>query len=104
MPIVQGLVIDAQTRCEHYASKQDVLAIKFYCCKAWYPCYKCHEACADHPFERWPRDRFDRLALLCGVCKSEFSIITCLQTIACPHCGADFNPGCSLHHHLYFEV
>ncbi|NYF23235.1 putative CHY-type Zn-finger protein [Sporosarcina sp. JAI121] len=23
---------------------------------------------------------------------------------ACPECSAAFNPGCSLHRHLYFEI
>lgn len=101
---IEGLVIDDEARCEHYVSAEDIVAIRFYCCGVWYPCYRCHENCADHPIERWPAEQFDRRAVLCGACKTTLSIKTYLEVDACPHCGARFNPGCAAHHALYFAV
>lgn len=103
--IVQGATLDHQTRCVHYASPLDVVAIKFACCGEYYPCYHCHAEAADHPARRWPASAFDTRAVLCGVCRYELTIKEYLACHAsCPHCGAGFNPGCHRHHHLYFEL
>lgn len=60
---------------------------------------------ADHEAARWPRDAFDRLAVLCGACDSEFSIRDYLDgDDRCQTCDAAFNPRCRLHHPLYFEA
>ena len=37
---VCGVAIDAQTRCAHYHSELDRIAIKFKCCQAYYACYQ----------------------------------------------------------------
>ena len=51
------------------------------------------------------RSAFDERALLCGACGARFSIETYLDApLACPDCGAAFNPGCSDHHDRYFDV
>lgn len=102
--VVVGLGVDEQTRCTHYASERDVIAIKFRCCDTYYPCYECHLAVTDHPASLWPASDMDEKAVLCGCCGAELTVMqymNCDNT--CPKCGAQFNPGCRLHYHLYFE-
>ncbi|MFL0409911.1 CHY zinc finger protein [Microbacterium paludicola] len=99
---VHGAVVDAQTRCAHWAGPLDVLAILFPCCGRWYPCHSCHEEHADHPARRWPARVREAQALLCGVCGETSSIDEYLAAGECARCRAGFNPNCSLHHHLYF--
>ncbi|MGZ3838387.1 MAG: CHY zinc finger protein [Flavisolibacter sp.] len=102
---VRGELIDETTRCVHYHSPLDVIAIKFRCCQAYYPCYACHEGETDHPVQRWPELEFDTLAVLCGCCQKEMTIREYLSSNnQCPSCGASFNPKCRNHHHLYFQV
>lgn len=102
-PRVLGRVVDDMTRCEHYRGETDIIALKFACCGAYYPCYRCHEETADHPIARWrERDRQSG-AVLCGACRSELSIDEYLRAGACPRCAARFNPNCRLHHDIYFD-
>lgn len=102
---VRGVGVDPETRCAHYDADRDVVAIRFFCCDDYYPCFECHEAVADHDPERWPADRFDAPAVLCGVCGTELTVQTYLDAgHACPECGAAFNPGCADHYDRYFEV
>ncbi|MBM7675956.1 CHY zinc finger protein [Gracilibacillus alcaliphilus] len=104
MPTIYGLTVDEETRCEHYHQTEDVIAIKFKCCSKYYPCYKCHQACADHSMKRWGKHEFDQYAILCGVCKTELTIYQYLNSNKCPACAAPFNPGCANHYHLYFDL
>ncbi len=100
-----GVAVDAETRCDHYASTRDVVAIRFPCCDRYYPCFRCHAAVADHEPERLPADEFDEAAVLCGRCGSTLSVDAYLDCDdACPDCGAAFNPGCRRHRDRYFEV
>lgn len=102
---VQGVGMDGETRCVHYHTEKDIIAIKFKCCGTYYACYSCHEALAGHPAEVWERSRFDEKAILCGSCGHELTIneyLTC--GFRCPNCGTLFNPKCSLHAPLYFDV
>ncbi|RFA12384.1 hypothetical protein B7R22_16450 [Subtercola boreus] len=101
-PRVLGATVDAQTRCIHYHSELDVIAIRFACCGDYYPCHLCHAESAGHEARVWPVARQDALAVLCGVCLAELSIADYLGVDACPHCAAAFNPGCRLHAYLYF--
>ena len=101
--IVRGALVDDETRCIHWAGPTDVVAMRFACCDTYYPCFACHEG-AGHPAAVWPRARFDEPAVLCGVCRRELTVNEYLAADACPHCDAGFNPGCALHHHLYFET
>ncbi|WP_343795984.1 CHY zinc finger protein [Bacillus carboniphilus] len=101
---IKGAVTDNQTRCKHYHSEKDIIAIKFKCCDTYYPCYHCHQEIAGHEPEVWKEEEFDQRAILCGSCGTEITIHeyrNCGST--CPHCKASFNPGCALHYHLYFE-
>lgn len=103
-PPVRGPVVDDQTRCVHYRTPRDVVALEFACCEEFYPCHRCHAETADHAARVWPRDRRDREAVLCGVCGHLLAIADYLLVESCPACGSAFNPGCRDHAHLYFEV
>jgi len=101
---VYGKLVDGETRCEHYHSQLDIIAIKFKCCEKYYPCYQCHEETADHPAQTWTRDEWDTQAILCGACKTELTINEYMRSgNYCPNCKAAFNPNCSKHYHLYFQ-
>ncbi|WP_370532047.1 CHY zinc finger protein [Clavibacter sp. VKM Ac-2872] len=99
---VRGPAVDAETRCVHYGSALDVVALRAPCCDAWYPCHLCHAAVADHPLEVIPRSAHHLPAALCGVCRATMTVSEYLAADACPSCGAAFNPGCAAHAHLYF--
>lgn len=102
--IVRGLDIDPNTRCRHYHSAVDVIAIKMRCCETYFACMDCHIALAGHPAQVWPRAEWDRKAVLCGVCRSEMSVREYMDSgNRCPGCSAEFNPGCRNHYHFYFE-
>lgn len=103
-PRVLGPVVDDETRCVHYRTELDVIAIRFACCGEYYPCHLCHAESAGHPAEQWPVAERDRHAVLCGVCRGELSIAEYLSVDSCPACDAVFNPGCRLHTHYYFET
>jgi len=99
---VRGPAIDSQTRCIHYGSPLDVVALRAPCCDVWHPCHLCHAAVADHPLEVIPRSEHHLPAALCGVCRATMTVPEYLAADACPSCGAAFNPGCAAHAHLYF--
>ncbi|MUK87692.1 hypothetical protein GMD78_04660 [Ornithinibacillus sp. L9] len=104
MPRVYGPTIDEETRCIHYHSLNDIVAIKFKCCNKYYPCYKCHQESEGHSIIKWPKQEFDEQAILCGVCKTELTITEYVQTNTCPTCQSSFNEGCQNHYHIYFEM
>ncbi len=102
---VFGKSVDNQTRCVHWHSQLDIIAIKFKCCDKYYPCFSCHEEEADHEHQVWLKSEFDEKAILCGVCGNELSIKDYMASDnTCLHCNSGFNPGCSNHYHLYFET
>lgn len=101
-PRVLGPTVDDETRCIHYRTPLDVVAIKFECCREYYPCHACHAETAGHDATTWPRDARGERALLCGVCRHELTIDAYLGRDDCPACGAAFNPNCARHRHLYF--
>lgn len=101
---LRGVGVDAETRCHHYQTAKDVIAIKFACCETYYPCFQCHEAIADHEPTQWPCDRCTEPAVLCGSCRTELTVTEYFDAAhQCPHCDSDFNPGCYSHRSLYFE-
>ncbi|HVN01297.1 MAG TPA: CHY zinc finger protein [Caulobacteraceae bacterium] len=103
-PPVLGVELDPETRCAHWQGPRDVIAIRMRCCGDYYACHDCHAALADHPAVVWPKSEWDERAVLCGVCGTELSVAEYLACDnRCPTCNADFNPGCRLHYHLYFE-
>ncbi|WP_067730749.1 CHY zinc finger protein [Oceanobacillus damuensis] len=97
--------IDSETRCKHYHQENDRIAIKFYCCGEYFPCFKCHaeEGCGSKDVV-WPQSKFSEAAILCGACGKELTIEQYLNSsFKCPVCQEAFNPGCRFHHDLYFE-
>ena len=102
---VRGIDVDPQTRCAHYHSALDIIAIRMKCCDEYYACKECHEALAGHPIEVWPRAEWNEKAILCGACGTDLTINEYLgSAYRCPACGAAFNPGCGRHAHFYFEA
>jgi uncharacterized CHY-type Zn-finger protein len=102
---VHGIGLDAETRCAHYATERDVVAIRFACCDRYYPCFLCHAAVTDHDPAPIPEPAFDEPGVLCGVCGTALAVRSYLDCgHECPACGAAFNPGCAAHHDRYFDV
>jgi uncharacterized CHY-type Zn-finger protein len=102
-PEVLGVDVDAETRCAHYHSALDIIAIRMACCGAYYACKDCHAALADHAIKVWPRSEWGVRAILCGACGYELTIREYMSSgYRCPHCNAGFNPGCRNHYHFYF--
>ena len=103
--IIYGNTLDTESRCTHYHSSLDIIAIKMKCCNKYYACIFCHEENEDHSATVWPKSEFDTHAILCGNCKTEITITQYLKSkYECPNCTAAFNPKCSNHNHFYFEV
>jgi uncharacterized CHY-type Zn-finger protein len=101
---VRGVDLDPQTRCKHYRSALDIIAIKMKCCGDYYACKDCHSELAGHALQVWPGSEWDQKAVLCGACRTEMTIHEYLQSDShCPACRAAFNPGCRNHYHFYFE-
>ncbi|HNV29617.1 MAG TPA: CHY zinc finger protein [Cyclobacteriaceae bacterium] len=103
--MVKGKVIDNQTRCSHYHTDLDIIAIKFKCCDTYYPCYSCHKESADHKAITWPENEWDHKAILCGVCGHELTVKEYMASNnTCPLCQSSFNPNCKKHYDLYFSM
>lgn len=101
---VHGIQVDENTRCAHYSSKLDIIAIKFKCCNQYFACHSCHYAVADHETEYWKNEDFHIRAILCGHCKIEMTIDQYLSSDSkCLNCKSQFNPKCKAHWNLYFE-
>ena len=104
-PPIDGLELQrhGESRCAHWHSALDVLAIQAPCCGRYYACASCHDACETHALEPWPASTsLEQRALQCGVCRHLFSIQTYIsgpEPPCCPSpsCGAAMNPGCKLH-------
>ena len=103
IPVIEE--IDDQTRCKHWNSPLDVIAIKMPCCGKYFSCFECHRESTDHTAKVWRKSQFaSELAILCGSCKIELTVEQYLDSgSSCPRCQAAFNPRCSAHYHLYFE-
>ena len=69
MPKVYGSLIDTETRCRHYFTEEDIIAIKFKCCNKYYPCYKCH-----NEFESTP------LSVGLSLHLTKSNLMRCMQT------------------------
>ena len=100
---VLGPVVDEQTRCIHYRTPLDIVAIRFACCGEFYPCHACHAETADHLARPWPAAAGGERAILCGACGALLEIDAYRGASGCPECGAAFNPRCAAHAHRYFE-
>lgn len=102
---VQGLDVDAKSRCSHWHSELDIVALRMPGDDTFYPCYACFEAIHKHTAPRWSRESFDQEeAILCGNCATTLSIRKYLDSEnTCPNCQHAFNPGCAKHYQHYFE-
>jgi uncharacterized CHY-type Zn-finger protein len=104
-PQVRGVNLDPQTRCAHYHSPADIVAIRMKCCGTYYACKDCHAALADHACELWPERDWDRSAILCVACGNRLTIHQYMRGESrCPTCHAPFNPACRNHYGFYFEM
>ena len=56
---VHGIGLDNETRCTHYHTPVDVIAIKFKCCNKFYACIHCHNESEDHAPVPWSKSEFD---------------------------------------------
>lgn len=107
---VFGQLVDDQSRCVHWHSPLDVVALKFKCCGLYFACVTCHaEAEAEagqHEVRRYHVQQEPTIKVaLCGVCKLQmtFNQYSTAEGTKCPSCGAGFNPGCKSHYDLYFD-
>jgi uncharacterized CHY-type Zn-finger protein len=99
---VRGVAVGPETRCAHYDTDRDVVALRFACCAAFYPCFRCHDAVTDHEAERLSAES-EAAAVLCGVCGAGLTPGEFVDgDHECPACGAEFNPGCADHYERYF--
>jgi uncharacterized CHY-type Zn-finger protein len=102
---VRGVEVDSETRCAHYRSERDIIAIRFKCCGEWFPCHSCHAELAGHTPTVWPKEESDTLAVLCGACGHQLTVSEYLDCGSkCPKCRREFNPGCAKHYDLYFDT
>jgi uncharacterized CHY-type Zn-finger protein len=89
---VLGMDVDWQNRCEHYTSPLDVVAFRYKCCGLYYACVKCHEVLAGHEIVIWDKTDYETLGVLCGICRTEFTIGEYLASDdRCPNCKTLFN-------------
>ncbi len=103
--LVTGLDVDPETRCAHYHSERDIIAIRFKCCGEWFPCHACHAELAGHATRVWSKDEFNTRAVLCGGCDHQLTVREYLDcSSVCPNCCRQFNPGCARHYDRYFEA
>ncbi|KAF2873644.1 zinc finger CHY domain-containing protein [Massariosphaeria phaeospora] len=104
-PTVHGLAVSPATQCAHWASPLDIIAVKHACCRKFYACICCHNACEAHEPEVWTRDRRAEKAVLCGACGHVLSVQEYMESGSrCPECREGFNPACKAHWGLYFEL
>ncbi len=102
--LIHGIDLHEQTRCLHYSSELDVIAILFKCCLKFFACYECHQALADHAAQVWQANEHEVKAILCGGCGNTLTINHYLScNFQCPFCQINFNPGCKTHYCLYFQ-
>ncbi|MFD0845206.1 CHY zinc finger protein [Streptococcus saliviloxodontae] len=101
--MIYGLDLDRESRCRHYHSQLDIVALKCFLCQRYYACYKCHNACQNHSFAPYPLSRREDLVVICGVCHKEMTIADYKEVSACVACQSPFNPRCHLHEAIYFK-
>ncbi|CCF57388.1 hypothetical protein KAFR_0C03970 [Kazachstania africana CBS 2517] len=102
MQEIFGKPIDNETRCVHWNSENDIIAIKFKCCNKFYPCFQCHEETTDHELEKFNREDDSVKTILCGHCHNEMTFNE-YKLLHCKFCQSQFNPYCKLHYDHYFH-
>ena len=99
---IYGKLVDKESRCEHWHGPLDVIALRFKCCNRYYACYECHQELVPHVTERYNINDETVPLVICGVCKLEMSFAAYGDSLQCPNCRSQFNPGCKLHYDMYF--
>lgn len=103
MPTIYGDLVDQESRCSHYHSQLDIIALKCFACRRFYACYLCHNSREDHSFAPYPISLSQDKPVICGACRTELTYSQYQAGSACPICQRSFNPGCKKHAHLYFK-
>lgn len=104
--VIRGKLVDDESRCVHWHSPLDVIALRFRCCDRYYACYSCHNESEAHAMKKYSIGSSSAAnipLIICGVCKFQMTFQQ-YQGLQCPRCSAKFNPGCKMHYHLYFEM
>ena len=99
----QGLLVDHESRCVHYHSDKDIVALQCYECQKYYACYQCHNELESHIFSPYPLNLKEDRPILCGSCGKTLTYEEYTETGTCPFCNAAFNPACQSHHSYYFK-
>ena len=84
--------------CRHYNGPLDVVRNRCATCGDYWECHLCHAEATDHPFG--PMLIAAPHSTQCGSCEG----LMPYGHGECPHCGQPFNPGCSLHAHIYYVL
>ena len=71
---INGLLVDDQSRCQHYHSPLDIVALKCFECQKYYACYQCHDRLEAHIYRAYPCQLKQDKVLICGVCRHEMTI------------------------------
>ncbi|KRL43329.1 CHY zinc finger protein [Lacticaseibacillus manihotivorans] len=98
-PKIYGQQLDVASRCRHYHSDLDVVALWCGQCQKFWACYEFHDAMGDHEFVPLPKAQ---ALVLCGACRCMMTYSQ-YQSGACPNCWYPFNPRCELHTDHYFQ-
>lgn len=67
-----GIGLDSSSRCYHYHTKLDIVALKCSVCQKYYACYKCHDALEEHCFAATKSD--ETFPVLCGSCRQMLTL------------------------------
>ena len=99
----QGVLVDDESRCVHYHTDKDIVALQCYECQKYYACYQCHNALETHTFTPYPLSLKEDRPILCGSCKKILTYEEYSKKSSCPYCKAAFNPACQNHYSIYFR-
>ncbi|WP_105956605.1 CHY zinc finger protein [Apilactobacillus quenuiae] len=97
---IYGIKVDSQSRCIHYHTKNDIVALMCQQCHKFYACYKCHDELNNHKFK--PVKINQAKNILCGNCQTLLTY-TQYKLNYCPYCQHRFNPKCIIHQSIYFK-
>ncbi|EGW30027.1 uncharacterized protein SPAPADRAFT_144251 [Spathaspora passalidarum NRRL Y-27907] len=103
---LKGQLVDKHSRCIHYHTTIDIIALKYKCCQTYYPCFQCHQELTNHKVEKYNLTDLESIkVVLCGECYNELLFDEYKNNqMKCVYCHHEFNPGCSLHYDLYFDI
>ena len=110
-PPVHSLAVYADSKCAHYHSELDIVALRHPCCGKFYACVACHDALESHRAAPWPRSRWGEPAVCCGACGTVITVLAYMDryaqneaAVTCPACSSGWNPKCKRHWTRYFDM